>query len=247
MGNAALRNDLGGLVGHITALLDERKSPKLSLKTPLTFDDEQEQTKVTFEIMQASHSYKESGDYWLATAQLTENMKYYYSTGDLGKCGHALLEIADCLFSSRESEISIRCCEEAIPLMIRSRDQYGWARGMAAVGELLLVAIVLSLSGVHEALVALRRVRSRLTLKEVRILFSEDAHRVSRKLIKAYKTGTREPLRELERIPPKRKRTEDRNLLAFLDEWTNQYNAIKSSLEKLPSNKDKPGKSDPQE
>nr|MDO8135134.1 hypothetical protein [Candidatus Njordarchaeum guaymaensis] len=247
MGNAASRDDLGSLIDCITALLDGRKNLKLSLKMPLNLDDEQEQTKVTFKIMQVSHSYKESGEYWLATAHLSENMKYYYSAGDLGKCGHVLLEIADCLFSSGESEISIRCCEEAIPLMIGSRDQYSWARRMAAVGELLLAAIVLNLSGVHEALIALRKVRSRLTLKETRILFNEDAHRVSRKLVTAYKTGTREPLQELERIPPKRKRTEERNLLVFLDEWTSQYNAIKSSLEKLPSNKRRPWKSDPQE
>nr|MDO8097910.1 hypothetical protein [Candidatus Njordarchaeota archaeon] len=246
MGNAPLRSDLGGLIDHITVLIDGRKNLKLNSKTLLGFDDEQEQIKATFEIMQASHSYKELGNYWLAIAQLAENVKFFYSAGDLGKCGHVLLELADCLFSSGEFEISIKCCEEAIPLMIRSRDQYSWARRMAGVGELLLAAIVLGLSGVHETLVALRRARSRLTLKEARILFSEDAHRVSQKLIKAYKTGMREPLQELERIPPKSKRTEGKTLLALLDEWGNQYNAIRSSVEKLSLNKGESEKNSPQ-
>jgi hypothetical protein len=92
---------------------------------------------------------------------------------------------------------------------------------------------------------ALRRARSRLTLKEVRILSSEDAHKVSRKLVAAYKTGTYEPLRELERISPRRKRTEENSLLVLLDEWKNHYNAIRCALEKLPSSKGMPSKRAP--
>jgi tetratricopeptide (TPR) repeat protein len=239
MGNSALGSNLDCLIDHVVGLLQGRKNLELSCRTPLSLDDEQEQLKAVFEITQASHSYRDSGDYWLAAAHLIENVKYYQSTGDLGKCGCALLEVADCLFSSGESEIATECCEEAIPLIIRSGNHYSWARRMASIGELLLVAIALNSGGAHEAFAALRRARSRLTSKEVRTLLNEDAHRVSRKLIIAYRTGTREPLQELERIPPRRKRTEEKNLLVLLDEWRSQYGAIGMSIERLSLEKAK--------
>lgn len=224
---------IGRSIEHITRLLDEKKTMRIGVKSPCGFDDIQEQTKASFEFVQFAYSYMESGDYWLAIANFLEDLKYYRSLGEIGKCGHVLVEIADCLFSVKEWTASIECCEEALRLLVSGRDEHVWVRGMAALSELLLMAVALNSGGIDEALKTLRRVRSALTPGERRILSNEDAHRVARRLIIAYRAGSSKPLEELAEIVPKRKRLlEEQSLLALFHEWAKHYSSLKYLVEK---------------
>ncbi len=227
--------DLHELINGLDKLLNDRTEGRLKKQNPCTINDVQKQIEAAIHLMEASCSHKESGDYWLATAELLENLRYYYSIGELGKCGHVLLEIADCLFCADQSDTSIACCVEGVPLLIRSRNHHDWARGMAAVGELLLAALVLSAYGPHEAVVSLRKLRSALTLKERRALSNEDAHRITRRLIAAHKSKNLAPLQELGKIAPRRKRTEQESLLTLLNEWMNHYAALRRSADTINS------------
>jgi hypothetical protein len=227
--------DLDELMNGLDELLNDRTKRRLKEQNPCSINDVQKQIEATIHLIEESRSHKESGDYWLATAELVENLRYYRFVGELGKCGYVLLEVADCLFCADQFGISIACCVEAVPLLIRSRDHYDWARGMAAVGELLLAALILTLYGPHEAAVSLRKLRLVLTLKERRVLSNEDAHRIIRRLIAAHKSRNLEPLQELGRIAPSRKRTEHENLHSFLDEWMNHYAVLRRAVDMISS------------
>jgi hypothetical protein len=225
--------DLRKLMNGLDELLNDRTKGRLKEQTPCSMNDVQKQTEATIHLMEAFRLHKESRDYWLASAELLENLRYYLTVGELGKFGHVLLEIADCLFCAEQFDISICCCSEAVPLLIRSRDHYDWARGMAAVGELLLTSIILCVNGPHKAAESLRKLRSALTLKERRALSNEDAHRITRRLMAAHKTKNFVPLQELGGIPPRRKRTEQDSLFGFLNEWMNHYAALGHSVDMI--------------
>jgi tetratricopeptide (TPR) repeat protein len=228
----ALRFDgLSDLSNYIMDLVSRRVKRGLIVKPPLSFEDLQDQIRSAINFMQLSNSQKGKDDYWLAAAYLVENLKYYSSVVDMGKCGHVLLEIADCLFSCGEVDASSACCNEAITLLLGVRDQYEWAQGMAATGELLLAAILINANGYKKAVEFLRKIKATLPPKERRALGGEDAHRVTHRLIAAYRTGTEKPLQELEGILPRRKRTEERNLYCLLIEWMSRYNAVKTAVE----------------
>jgi hypothetical protein len=231
MASAPQFADFHKLMNRLDELLNDKTKGRRRGQTPCSINDVQKQIEAAIHLMEASRSHVESHDYWLAAAELLENLRYYLTVGELGKFGHVLLEIADCLFCADQFDISIACCVEAVPLLIRSKDHNDWARGMAAVGELLLASLVLSLNGPCEAVGSLRKLRSALTLKERRALSNEDAHRITRKLIDAYKTKNLAPLQELGRIPPRRKRTEQENLLDCLNEWMNHYAALRHSVD----------------
>jgi tetratricopeptide (TPR) repeat protein len=222
---------LSDLSDYIMDLVGKRAKRGLVEKPPLSFGDVQDQIRSAINFMQLSNSQKGKDNYWLAAAYLMENLKYYSSVADMGKCGHVLLEIADCLFSCGEIDASSACCSEAITLLLGVRDQYEWAKGMAATGELLLAAILTNANGYKEAVELLRKVKATLPPKERRVLGGEDAHRVTHRLVAAYRTGTEKPLQELEGIPPRRKRTEESNLYCLLIEWMSRYNAVKTAVE----------------
>jgi tetratricopeptide (TPR) repeat protein len=231
---AAHFDELCEFANHLSQLLLGKTKGKLEDQAPCNLDDAQEQLEATIRFMESSRSHKESGDYVLAGAELAENFRYYCDVGDIGKCGHVLLEIADCLFCAKQFDVSIDCCTRAVPLLIKSRNQHDWARGMSAVGELLLTAIVLNLHGSIEAQESLRKLRSSLAIKERRILSNEDAHRITRRLIKSFKSKSPAPLEELRKIAPRRKRAEQENLFALLEEWTRHFKAVSQSVDTIP-------------
>jgi hypothetical protein len=226
-------DSLGNLGDRITYLVTRRASKGLEEKAPTSFEDVQDQIRSAIRFMQVSDSLKKSGDYLFAVTYLVENLKYYSSVAEWAKCGHVLLEMADCLFSCEETTISIECCCKAIALLIACRDEYEWARELAATGELLLAAITLNIGGHKDAAKVIRDAKATLSLKEKRTLANEDAHKVTRSLITAYKTEAVKPLDELENMSPRRKRSEERNLRCLLLEWMTRYKTIKVAVENI--------------
>lgn len=226
-------NGLADLLDYIADLVAKNVKGELKEKSPLGRDDIQDQIRSAVEFMRLSESQKRKGDYWLALRYLVEDLKYYESIGDMGKCGHILLETADCLFSCGETTVSSVCCSEAIALLVGSRNEHEWAKEVAATGELLLTAVSLNVHGHKEAVQKLREVNARLPPKERRALAIEDAHKVARRIIIAYRTKTDDQLRRLSEINPRRKKTEEKNLHSLLIEWMGRYNALRDAVERI--------------
>jgi tetratricopeptide (TPR) repeat protein len=233
MGASTHLVELREFAKYLSQSLLGKAEGKLRDRTPCSSDDPQEQIETAIRLMESSRSHKESGDYALAGFELAENLRYYSATGDTGKCGYTLLEIADCLFCAKQFDTSIECCAKAIPLLVESMDRYSWARGISAVGELLLAALVLYLREPAEAQESLRNFTSSLAIKEKMALSREDAHRIARKLVKAYKLKSPAPLEELREIAPRRKRTDQENLFALLEEWMDHFSAIRQAVNKI--------------
>jgi tetratricopeptide (TPR) repeat protein len=212
------------------SLLGKAKE-KLEDRTPCNSNDPQEQIEAAIRFTESSCSHKESGDYALAGVELAENLRYYSVDGDFGKCGYTLLEIADCLFCAKQFDTSIDCCTRAIPLLIRSKDQHSWARGMAAVGELLLAALVLYHRETTEAKESIRNLRSILTTKEKTVLSREDAHRITVRLVKSYRSKSPAPLEGLRKIAPRRRGADQESLFGILEEWMKHFRALRQSVD----------------
>ena len=226
-------NDLTDLSDYITGLVVKNAKGELKEKPPLGYDDIQDQMRSAVEFMRLYESRKGKGDYWLALRYLVENLKYYNSIEDTGKCGHILIETADCLFSCGETTVSSLCCSEAISLLVGSNSGYEWTREIAATGELLLAAVSLHTLGHKEATQKLREVNARLPPKERRAVAIEDAHKIARRIIAAYRKRSDEQLRRLNEISPRRKKTEEKNLFLLLIEWMKRYNALRSAVERI--------------
>lgn len=235
MGIAAHSADLCEFANHLSQSLLKKTKGGLRDQTACSLSDPQEQIEATVRFMKSSYSHKESGNYALAGAELAENLRYYSAIGDIAKCGHMLLEIADCLFCEKEFDTAIDCCAKAIPLLVRSREQQYWGRNMSAVGELLITAIILNVRGPTEAREYLRNLRSALTIVERRIISNEDAYRIMRRLIKSRKSKSPAPLEELRKIAPRRRRTEQEDLFAVLGEWTKHFIAVRHSVDMILS------------
>ncbi|WXG42532.1 MAG: hypothetical protein WED04_00235 [Promethearchaeati archaeon SRVP18_Atabeyarchaeia-1] len=225
--------DLSELSNSVMDLVGKKVGRRPGEKPPLSLADVQDQIRAATEYMRLSDLCKEKSDNWFALAYLVENLKYYSSVTDMGKCGHLLLEMADCLFLCKETTLSSRFCREATTLLVGSKGQYEWAVGMAAIGELLLTAVLLSTENYKEASETLREFRAILTPKEKRLIASEDAHRVARRLLAAYRKRNLKPVQELEEIPPRRKRTEENNLHCLLNEWMGRYGSVKAAVERI--------------
>jgi len=224
---------LTDLSEYVTSLVVKNVKGELKEKPPLAYDDVQDQIRSATEVMQLYESFKQRGDYWPALRYLVEDLRYYNFLGDTGKSGHILIEIADCLFSCGEVTLSSSCCSEAISLLVGENSGYDWAREIAATGELLLVAVSANALGYKEAKQKLREVDARLSPKERRALAAEDAHRVARRMIAAYREKSGEQLQRLSEISPRRRRTEGKNLLSLLLEWMEHYDAIRSAAERI--------------
>jgi tetratricopeptide (TPR) repeat protein len=233
MGDAARFTELSEFAENLSQSLLSKTEGRLGDRSPCSSNDPQEQIEATIRLGESSSSHKESADYALAAAELAENLRYYSAAGDSGKCGHILLEIADCLFCAKQFDNSIDCCTKAVPLLVKSRDQYSWARGMSAVGELLLTALVLYVRGPTEAQESLKNLRTALTRKEQTILSNEDAHRITGRLVKSYRSRSPAPLEELRKIAPRRKRTDQESLFSVLEEWMKHFKAISKSVDMM--------------
>jgi tetratricopeptide (TPR) repeat protein len=223
----------GNLFDYLEGLVGRNSKDVLKEKPPLGHSDIQDQIRSAIDFMRMFEYQKQRGDYWHALRYLMEDLRYYSSIGDAGKYGHVLLETADCLFSCGELDASMACCSEAIILLVRSRHQYEWAMEVAATGELLLAAVSLNAHGYKETVLSLRKVSAPMEPKERRALTVEDAHKIARRLVAAYRIESDEPLRQLGEIQPRRKRTEGKNLCSLLIEWKNHYRALRTAVETI--------------
>jgi hypothetical protein len=225
--------DLNDLFDYIAGMIIRKVKGNLKEKSPLEHDDIQDQMKTAVEFMWLYESHKRNGDHWLALRYLLEDLRYYETIGDMGKCGHILLETADCLSSCGEALISGICCCEAILLLVGSRSEYQWARELAATGELLLASIYLNTFSYKETKQKLRAFNSRLPQKERRALAVEDAHKVTRRMITAYRTQADKQLQQLIEISPHRRKAEEKNVYSLLIEWIDHYDALRTAVERI--------------
>jgi hypothetical protein len=217
------------------SLLDKVKEFP-SVQAPSSLSDPQEQLEATIRLLDSSFSHKESGDYALAVVELAENLRYYAMAGESAKCGYSLLEISDCLFCAKLFDMSIDCCTKAISLLIKGKEKEDWAREMSAVGELLFSALVLYLRKPFEARESLMNLKASLTVKEKRVLYQEDAHKIAGRLAKSYKLKNFGPLEELRRMSPRKRRVETENLYALLEEWMKHFKAVRQAVNAVPKN-----------
>ena len=225
--------ELRELAENLRRFLLDKTEGKPSGQTPSSLSDPQEQLEGAIRLVDSSFSHKEKGDYALAAFELAENLEYYAVAGESAKCGHSLLEISDCLYCAKLFDMSIDCCAKAVPLLIKSKGKEGWAREMSAVGELLFTALVLNTRERSEAGETLMNLRSSLSANERRALYQEDAHRIAGRLAKSYKSRSSGPLEELRKKAPRKRRKEQENLYALLEEWMGHFKAVRQAVDKI--------------